>query len=257
MSAERGALSSVRDLLSADLLAALGALAVADRPSFYTAIGLAKEERDYLTSSGWAFLTGLIADQSVKSLTAWRLPLRLAMRARVDELPTLDSIGERKLASLLGRAPALHRYPSGIARYLHGLYSKWGPVLGSRPESLWEEAESVSKLRERLTRLPGIGPKKASVGTLILIAESGISLAGLDDLPLAIDVHVRRVLGRCLSDRITSPSDDNLQQLAAIALPSSPGQLSTPIWEVGRRYCHPSLPACAGCPLEEGCGHNS
>lgn len=240
--------------MSGELVRRLRQVADAPRRPFFESIGLDVAAAELVRSSGWAFLAGLVADQSVRSVVAWRLPSQLAVRTGVNDLRQLGQRRPEHVVAALRGPPALHRYPSQVGRRLHRLFHDWGPRLGGAPESLWEDAASAREVQDRLRALPGIGRKKAALGVLLLHSELGLAKPGMDDVPLAVDVHVRRVLGRCLARSVPDLRDEDLHQLASAVSPECPGRLSTPVWEIGARFCRPRQPLCRACPMLGACG---
>jgi endonuclease III len=231
----------------------LRSLIPAERRSFFSELALEFEHIEFLRDSGWAFLTGLIVDQSVHSGLAWRLPLRLAQRAGVRSLSELRSVDQSGIAEMLRTPPALHRYPGSMAKHLATLYGSCAEDLGPDGCALWREPTASQKVHSGLLRLPGIGPKKAALGMLLLNSELDAGISDLRFLPLAIDVHVHRVLSRCLGQFEGSVPTEEMQNIARRASPRCPGMLSTPLWNVGVGYCRPSLPNCSDCPLRYSC----
>lgn len=233
------------------LVAPLRALVAAHKWDFFGSIGLDPAAAHYLRQPGWPFLTGLVADQSVRSVVAWSLPWNLSKRTGEDILANLRRSSVQRLVDAIAAPPALHRYPKATAARLHNLYAVCESLLGDRPEAIWEGHQSVASVRDRLMSLPGIGPKKATVGVLLLMSEFDVSFAGAQELPLAVDVHVRRVL-----ERYAGPSHATVADWAHLArqvMPSAPGRLSTPLWKLGAEFCRPKDPACDQCPLSGSC----
>lgn len=223
-----------------------------DWEPFLDSINIDPDAAAYVRNSGWAFLSGLVADQSVRSAMAWSLPLRLSQRTNVDDLRVLGEGPSAVLARALAERPALHRYPQAIGQRLHRLYSEWGPRLGTTPESLWNDDPAAAGIERRLRKLPGIGPKKAALGVLLLRSDLGTSVAGLTAIPLAVDSHVRRVLSRYLGVPLEAKAEV-FQHAAMRASPDCPGRLSTPLWGIGVNYCRPQKPLCEACPLSGCC----
>jgi len=78
-----------------------------------------------------------------------------------------------------------------------------------------------------------------------------VPLRQLGGSDAAVNVHVRRVFLRSgLADR------DDVQHIVDVARranPDRPGVLDHPAWEIGRIWCRPSAPDCAGCPIGAVC----
>ena len=95
-----------------------------------------------------------------------------------------------------------------------------------------------------LMALPGIGPYTARAVAAIAF---GIPVG-------AVDVNVRRVLGRILAVDSAAMAPASLQ-LAADALvdPDQPGTWTHALMDIGATVCRPARPSCASCPARPWC----
>ena len=95
-----------------------------------------------------------------------------------------------------------------------------------------------------LMALPGIGPYTARAVAAIAF---GIPVG-------AVDVNVRRVLGRILAVDSAAAASASLQ-LAADALvdPDQPGAWTHALMDIGATVCRPARPSCASCPARPWC----
>ena len=95
-----------------------------------------------------------------------------------------------------------------------------------------------------LQALPGIGPYTArAVAALAFGAPVG-----------AVDVNVRRVLGRIVAgDALALPAPE-LQRVADEAVPADrPAEWTHALMDVGATLCRPRAPRCAACPARPWC----
>ncbi len=95
-----------------------------------------------------------------------------------------------------------------------------------------------------LEALPGIGPYTArAVAALAFRLPVG-----------AVDVNVRRVLGRIVAgDALVLPAPE-LQRVADDAVPSDrPGDWTHALMDVGATLCRPRVPRCEACPARPWC----
>lgn len=95
-----------------------------------------------------------------------------------------------------------------------------------------------------LQALPGVGPYTArAVAALAYGAPVG-----------AVDVNVRRVLGRILAGDPTHLTRDALQVVADEAVPEDqPGTWTHAVMDVGATLCKPRRPRCEDCPARAWC----
>lgn len=95
-----------------------------------------------------------------------------------------------------------------------------------------------------LQALPGVGPYTArAVAALAYGAPVG-----------AVDVNVRRVLGRILAGDPTHLTRDALQVVADEVVPEDqPGTWTHALMDVGATLCKPRRPRCEDCPAQAWC----
>lgn len=209
---------------------------------------------ELVLTNPFAFVVGLIADQSVRVETAWRLPYGLAQRLSIE--PTVLSLCEvDEVHGALAERPALHRYPRATAERVVRAARRVEDAYGGDAAEVWSSARDAAEVAERLLAFDGIGAKKASLGVQLLARELGVRVAALEHIELAIDVHVRRVLWRYWGRQ--GAADDELRDLARSAMDGEPWRLTAPAWSIGRRYCRPRHPMCDECPLRSRCHSRS
>jgi endonuclease III len=114
-------------------------------------------------------------------------------------------------------------------------------------EALLHELErlGLEPAKERLTRLPGVGPKTAACVLLFAV--------GMPALP--VDTHVYRVSRRIgLLPAGVSP-DRAHDELEAIVDPAQVYQFHVLLIRHGRRLCRARHPHCERCPLTSMCAY--
>jgi len=95
-----------------------------------------------------------------------------------------------------------------------------------------------------LQALPGIGPYTARAVAALAF-----------DVPVgAVDVNIRRVLGRIVAgDALALPAPE-LQRVADDAVPfDRPGEWTHALMDVGATLCRPRAPRCEACPARPWC----
>lgn len=97
---------------------------------------------------------------------------------------------------------------------------------------------------EALRALPGVGPYTArAVAALAFGAPVG-----------AVDVNVRRVLGRILGSSVAALTAAPFQDVADAAVPADqPGAWTHALMDVGATVCRPRVPRCGECPAAPWC----
>ncbi len=95
-----------------------------------------------------------------------------------------------------------------------------------------------------LLGLPGIGPYTARAVAAIAF---GIPVG-------AVDVNVRRVLGRILAVDRAAIAPADLQAAAdALVDPDRPGTWTHAVMDIGATVCRPARPSCGSCPAQPWC----
>jgi hypothetical protein len=97
---------------------------------------------------------------------------------------------------------------------------------------------------EGLLALPGIGPYTARAVAAIAFG-----------LPVgAVDVNVRRVLGRILAaDPAVLPPATIQAAADGLVDPAEPGSWTHALMDIGATICRPARPACVSCPARPWC----
>jgi A/G-specific adenine glycosylase len=121
-----------------------------------------------------------------------------------------------------------------------------------RALALWRAARIVldehggripSNLAE-LEALPGVGPYTARAVAALAFG-----------LPVgAVDVNVRRVLGRIVAGDAASLSRPELQSVADESVPADrAGEWTHAVMDIGATLCRPRVPRCEACPARPWC----
>lgn len=122
-----------------------------------------------LNTDPLALLLGMLLDQQIPLEWAFMGPYRLAERleARLDA----HDISERDpddFAALVRAKPALHRFPSSMAKRMQALCRHVADQYDGDAGSVWAGAATGEELFRRLRDLPGYGDEKARILTAVL-----------------------------------------------------------------------------------------
>ncbi|MCC0015947.1 MAG: A/G-specific adenine glycosylase [Rhodobiaceae bacterium] len=131
--------------------------------------------------------------------------------------------------------------------------SQWaGLGYYSRARNLHRAAREVAarggefpRTPEDLAELPGIGPYTAAA----------IAAIAFDHPVVPLDGNIERVAARCFAVHAPLPGSKPLlrDKAQAFAGADRPGCVAQALMDLGATICTPKSPACALCPLEEGC----
>jgi uncharacterized HhH-GPD family protein len=120
-----------------------------------------------LQEDGNALLIGFVLDQQVPVQKAFSGPFELRSRIGTLEPARIAAMETDQLENVFRERPALHRFPSSMARRTQQLCAVIASEYGGDASRVWLEAGSGVELERRLRALPGIGEMKAQ--TLIAI----------------------------------------------------------------------------------------
>jgi len=135
--------------------------------------------------------------------------------------------------------------PADVIRAWRGLgYNRRALSLHRAAVAIVRAGGTVPGDIEGLLALPGIGPYTARAVAAIAYG-----------LPVgAVDVNVRRMLGRILGADPATLSRASLQAAAdALVDPADPGTWAHAVMDIGATVCRPLRPSCASCPAQPWC----
>src|SRR5215813_13778642 len=126
-----------------------------------------------------------------------------------------------------------------------GYYSRARNLHACAVAVLRKHGGSFPDTEEGLRALPGIGPYTASA----------IAAIAFDRRTMPVDGNIERVVSRLFAVEDALPqAKPRIQELATTLLgPARAGDSAQALMDLGATICTPKKPACALCPLNEGC----
>jgi A/G-specific adenine glycosylase len=126
-----------------------------------------------------------------------------------------------------------------------GYYSRARNLHACAVAVLREHGGIFPDTEEGLRRLPGIGPYTASA----------IAAIAFDRRTMPVDGNIERVVSRLYAVEEELPqAKPRIQELAATLLADTrAGDSAQALMDLGSSICTPKKPACALCPLNDGC----
>lgn len=132
-----------------------------------------------LATDPLALLIGMVLDQQIPMERAFAAPAALRERLGRDLDPhDIAAMDPDALAAVFAQAPALHRFPSSMARRVHELCRLIVDDYGGQTQRIWLEAPSGADLVRRLRALPGLGEQKARIFAALLAKQFGVRPPG-------------------------------------------------------------------------------
>ena len=135
-----------------------------------------------LAEDSLALLIGMLLDQQFPMERAFLGPFllqeRLGTPLDAGEIADWDP---EEFASIFRGPPAIHRYPTSMAKRTQALCQTLVDTYDGAAERLWNEAEDGKDLYKRLKSLPGYGEMKSRVFVGILGKRMGIQPPGWEE----------------------------------------------------------------------------
>lgn len=209
------------------------------------------EAEKLIWSNSLAFVLAVLYDQGIKAERAWEIPYLLKSKLGYFDVNKIAETDENYLINLFNKSPKLHRFPATMAKRTIAACKLIVRKYNGKPENIWNDSPRSDDLQRRFEEFNGIGQKKASMATNILVRDFNIAVVDKSGIDVSYDIHIRRVFLRTgLVDK------DDVQTIVNRARelnPEYPGILDLGSWIIGRDYCHPNNPNCKDCPLSGYC----
>ena len=168
---------------AAETLAATGDEAACREPEAGTLAATGHEAADRLLNTDpLALLLGMLLDQQIPLEWAFMGPYRLTERLGAGL--NAHHIAERdpdSFAELVRAKPALHRFPSSMAKRMQELCRHVAEHYDGDARAVWAGAGTGEELFRRLRDLPGYGDEKARILTAVLAKRFGVRPEGWEE----------------------------------------------------------------------------
>ena len=128
-----------------------------------------------VNSDPLALLLGMLLDQQIPLEWAFMGPYRLVERlgAELDAVE-ISELDPDDFAALVRAKPALHRFPSSMAKRMQALCRHVADHYDGDAGAVWSAATNGEDLFRRLRDLPGYGNEKARILTAVLAKRFGV-----------------------------------------------------------------------------------
>ncbi|MFZ6005467.1 MAG: HhH-GPD-type base excision DNA repair protein [Actinomycetota bacterium] len=135
-----------------------------------------------LNTDPLALMIGMLLDQQVPMEWAFGAPIKLQERlGGTLDAATIAALPLEKLEVMFKGPPALHRYPSSMAKRTQQLCQHLVDDHGGDAAAVWKGVPTGADLIRRLKALPGFGPEKAKIFTALLAKRFGVKPAGWEE----------------------------------------------------------------------------
>ncbi len=136
------------------------------------------EADQLLVDDPLALLIGMLLDQQVPMEWAFRGPARLKERLGALDAGAISAMAPEEIDAVFREKPALHRFPSAMAKRTHALCAHIVAEYHGKPAKIWQRTKDPEVVFERIRALPGYGDEKAKIFLAILGKRLGVAPAG-------------------------------------------------------------------------------
>lgn len=128
-----------------------------------------KQADDFLTESPLGLLIAMVLDQQIPMERAFSAPYLLSQRLGVDlDASKIAGMNPEELESVFSIKPALHRFPSSMAKRVGAVCSIVETNYYNSAAAVWEQASDGKDLFKRISTLPGFGNDKTRIFIALL-----------------------------------------------------------------------------------------
>ncbi len=209
------------------------------------------EAEEFLLKNPLAYVFAVILDQGIKAERAWEAPLEIKKRLGYFDVNKIAKLNDEYIIGVFNKKPKLHRFPTTMALRIKDACRLIIEKYNHNAENIWNDLPKSYELQERFKEFKGIGQKKSSMATNILIRDLGVVSKDKRGIDISYDVHIRRVFLR--TGLVKEDSMDIILGTARKLNPEYPGVLDKPAWFIGRQWCHANNQDHSNCPLYNLC----
>jgi uncharacterized HhH-GPD family protein len=135
-----------------------------------------------LVTEPMALLIGFAVDQQVPVQWAFSAPKVLRERLGTLDARALAALDVGEVEAAAKGPPAIHRFPSAMARRIHELAAYVAAAYGGDASRVWTDASDGRDLQRRIAALPGFGEMKVASLTAVLAKQLGVRPPGIDEV---------------------------------------------------------------------------
>jgi len=134
-----------------------------------------------LAENPLALLIGMLLDQQVPMEWAFKGPWTLEQRLGGLDARRIAAMPPDELDAVFRAKPAVHRFPSAMAKRTHALCQALVDDYGGDAAAVWRAAPDGATLLARVRALPGFGAEKSKIFVALLGKRLGVRPPGWED----------------------------------------------------------------------------
>ncbi len=203
-------------------------------------------------TNSYAFCVATCLDRGTKADLIWTIPYWISqISGHFDPLRFYKMpIDEIKVIFL--QLPKKPRYINDAPPTFESITKKIVDEFGGDASRIWLNKHAVDVKRTFMS-VYGVGTGIANMAVLLIERMYNIRFSDLDRARMDIkpDVHTMRVLYRL--GVAAAIQEDEAISAARWINPSYPGEIDSPLWRIGRKWCFATNPDCEHCPMKVVC----
>lgn len=198
-----------------------------------------------------AYVLACCMDRQTKAERAWMIPAKIMDLLGSFDMGTLASKSLEEYITLFVNNN-LHRFNETMAEVFYNAVQRIHTEYHDNAAEIWSGCPSSATVVYRFLQFNGVGVKIATMAANILARQFRIPFSDFYSIDVSPDVHVKRVLYRM--DLVENNADnDKIIYKARELCPEFPGIIDYSLWEIGRKWCRPTMPDCEHCIVKSEC----
>ena len=198
-----------------------------------------------------AYVLSCCMDRQITAERAWMIPVKIKNILGDFSIETLSNITLEQYKEIFNNNN-FHRFNDTMAEVFYSGVQLIKNKYDGDASRIWKDNPSSATVVLRFLDFRGCGIKIATMATNILARQFKIQFSDYFSIDVSPDIHVKRVMHRVglISER------DDINEIIYKAReinPEFPGIIDSPLWEIGRTYCHETKPNCKDCKLYSVC----
>jgi len=198
-----------------------------------------------------AFVLACLMDRQIKSEKAWMIPFYIYEILGDFRIEKLSEIKLETYTKIFNEHK-LHRFNDIMAKIFYCAILDIKNKYKGDASLIWNNKPSSATVVYRFLEFKGSGIKIATMAANILARQFRIPFSDYYSIDISPDVHVKRVLKR-MGFVPDDASNEMIVYKARELYPEFPGIIDFSCWEIGRKWCKPTIPDCENCIVNDEC----
>ncbi len=222
---------------------------------FYNDDEMNRRVREFFVAYPHLYVLCCLMDKQIDAARAWKIPFKVCESFGVRNVFDMNRISEERYLAFFNEKK-LHRFNDSMAKVFKSALERIVVVYSGDASNIWKGKPSSATVITRFLEFDGCGIKIATMATNLLHRALSVKYSDYYSVDISPDVHIMRVMDRLGLLPADKANDRTLAIYRAREInPQYPGVLDGYFWDIGKNYCHPSVPSCQKCPLNDLCMH--